>query len=252
MRAILISAGKGTRLLPLTEELPKCLMPLNDDTTVIEQQLKVLHLTDINDVKIILGYQVEKVEAKINTLPFINKMNVEVIYNPFFDISNNLVSLWMARHFMDDEIITINGDDIFHSDLINTLVADKNDISLSISIKDSYDMDDMKIIHHNNILEQVGKDIDFEKATGESIGIIKYSKKGATILRNKLDEMVRNKETHQLFYLKAIQRIVDDGVKIKTVEIPSEKWAEIDFHYDLEFIQRNFNRFKEVSTKLLS
>ncbi len=252
MKAILISAGKGTRLLPLTEELPKCLMPLNGKITVIEQQLKVLNLSNINDIKIILGYNVEKVEKKISALPFINKMNIEVIYNPFFDISNNLISLWMARQFMDDDIITINGDDIFHSDLINTLIADKNDISLSISIKEEYDPDDMKIIHNNNILEKVGKDIEFDKTTGESIGIIKYTKKGALILRKTLDEMVRNKNNHQLFYLKAIQKIIDNGNIINTVEIPSEKWAEIDFHYDLEFIQRNFNRFKEVSSKLFT
>jgi len=252
MKAILISAGKGTRLLPLTEELPKCLMPLNNNITVIEQQLRVLLSTNIKDVIIILGYKVEMVEEKINSLPFIDKMNIQIIYNPFFDISNNLISLWTAKHYMDDDIITINGDDIFHSDLIKTLSADKNDISLSISIKNEYDMDDMKIIHSNNILKNVGKDIDFDKATGESIGIIKYTPKGAIILRNKLEQMVRDKANHQLFYLKAIQSIVDDGVSISTVEIPSEKWAEIDFHYDLEFVQRNFNRFKEVSSKILS
>ena len=252
MKAILISAGKGTRLLPLTEELPKCLMPLNNDITVIEQQLRVLFSANIKDIIIILGYKVEMVEKKIFSLPFINKMNINIIYNPFFDVSNNLISLWMARHFMDDDIITINGDDIFHADLINTLSADKNDIALSISIKEEYDMDDMKIIHNNNTLQNVGKDIEFDKATGESIGIIKYTPKGALILRDKLDQMVRSKSNHQLFYLKAIQSIVDDGVKISTVEIPSEKWAEIDFHYDLEFVQRNFNRFKEVSSKILS
>ncbi len=252
MRAVLISAGKGTRLLPLTEEIPKCLMPLNDEITVIEQQLRVLLSTGIVDVSIILGYKIDLVEKKINSLSFINKMNIEVIYNPFYDISNNLISLWMARHAMNEPIITINGDDIFHADLIKTLIKDQNEISLSISVKDEYDMDDMKIIHSNNILKRVGKDIEFDKSTGESIGIIKYSKQGANILRNKLDQMVRDKNNHQLFYLKAIQSIVDDGVNISTIEIPSEKWAEIDFHYDLEFVQRHFNRFKEVSTKLFS
>ena len=247
MRAILISAGKGTRLYPLTKDMPKCLMTVGNGKTVIEQQLLTLRRVGITDVVVILGYMAEKVENVVNK--YKDDLSIRVVYNPFYDVSNNLISLWMAKYFMDVDFISINGDNIFHPDVIRKLLKTKGKIVMTIDRKEKYDIDDMKVVIKDNRVYRVGKDIPLIEANGESVGIIKYFKSGRSVIANKLEAMVRKPENHGKFYLQALQEIMNEEKGIEFCEIEEKEWAEIDFHMDLEFVRRNINRFEEKLKK---
>ena len=235
MRAILISAGKGTRLYPLTKNTPKSLLEVGEGLTLLEAQLHSLQEAGIVDVTIIVGYRAEQIEAKLHK--YKKDFNINTVYNPFYDVSNNLLSVWMARHLMQDEFITINGDDMFTADVIINLMKSKNNITMVIDEKDHYDEDDMKIIHHDGLVKEVSKQIDPAKANGESVGIIKFSGHGPQIYVNILEEMVRHSENKNSFYLKAIQEIINKGYLVHFSKCKPGDWGELDFHPDLMLIR---------------
>jgi len=235
MRAILISAGKGTRLYPLTKNTPKSLLEVGEGLTLLEAQLHSLQEAGIMDVTIIVGYRAEQIEAKLQK--YKKDFNINTIYNPFYDVSNNLISVWMARHLMLDEFITINGDDMFTANVITNLMKSKNNITMVMDEKSEYDEDDMKIIHKDGLVLEVSKKINPNSANGESVGIIKFSGHGPQIYVNTLEEMVRHPENKDVFYLKAIQRIIDKGYPVHFSKCNEEDWGELDFHPDLVLIR---------------
>ncbi len=235
MRAIIIAAGKGTRLYPLTKNTPKSLLEIGDGLTLLESQLHSLKVNNIKDVTIIVGYLAPQIEAKIEK--YRDDFNIDIVYNPFYDVSNNLVSVWMARYYMNDDFITINGDDIFNPQIIETLLKSQEQITMVIDKKDSYDEDDMKIISQRGLVQKVSKKIPIDQANGESVGIIKFSGHGRKIYVETLESMVRNPENLNKFYLEAIQKIIDSGYHVHMSECSPDQWGELDFHPDLLFIR---------------
>lgn len=248
MRAILISAGRGTRLLPLTKNTPKCLIHVGNGDTILENQIKTLRESGIEDISIITGYLTEQIEAKVKDIK-----GIEIIYNPFYDEANNLYSLWMAKWRMDEEIITINGDNIFYPEVIEELMEREEDIVMAISKEDEYDDDDMKVSLKGDRVVKVGKNLELQEVDGESVGIIKFTKKGAQILKDQLEEMVKSGKHREDFYLAAIQKIIDKNITVNYHEIDSGKWQEMDFHQDVDLIRNllesKYDLFKNYKSK---
>ena len=242
MKAVLLSAGKGTRMFPLTANTPKCLIDIGKGKTVLESQLDALQETDIKTVVIVAGYRIEQVEAKISGLDF-NDLDVQVLQNPFYATSNNIVSLWLASLMIDEPFVSINGDDVFKPAVINELLKREEDIVMVTDRKEEYDSDDMLIISSDDRVLAVGKDLDIEKANGESVGIIKYSDLGKELLRKQLDEMMRNEDNHQKFYLHALQGIMDSGIHVNFCDVNPNDWAEIDFHPDVNDVRAKVDSF---------
>lgn len=235
MKAIIIAAGTGTRLYPITKDIPKSLVDVGQGLTLLETQLYSLKECGIKDIVMIIGYRAEQIESKLNE--YRSDFNIEIVYNPFFESSNNLVSVWMARHCFSDEFITINGDDIFDACVIRDLMQSTHPITMVTDIKDHYDEDDMKIISDDGLVKRVSKKVPIEAANGESVGIIKFCESGPGIYTDMLESMVREPENLNVFYLKAIQNIIDAGHEVHFSQCDPNDWGEIDFHPDLEMIR---------------
>ena len=221
-------------------------MQLGNGMTVLESQIENLIKAGIDQISIITGYLSEQIEAKIKSL---KNVKIDIIFNPYYENYNNLHSLWMAKWKMDQSFIAINGDDIFHNEVIEQLIKQKEKIVMLISRKDHYDEDDMKVVLNNDSVIKVSKKINSDNADGESVGIIKYNEEGAKIIKNKLEQMVRDPENNDKFYLQALQDLMDEGVNVNYLEIENEKWAEIDFHPDLELVKNsidNYLKTKEI------
>lgn len=247
MKAIILAAGKGERLMPLTSDTPKSLLELENGTTLLESQLITINKTAIDKVVIVTGYLTEKIESKVQRYSKEYNIDIQIIYNPFFDISNNLLSLWQARHEMESDFIIINGDDIFNdSVLLGLLEHDNNElITMVIDRKDTYDEDDMKLIVENGRILEVSKKIPLNEANGESIGMIRVTGEAKDIMVDTMERMVRNKKNMQVFYLAMIQELINQGIVVGYHEISSKDWAEIDFHPDLEDIRKKISTFNK-------
>jgi choline kinase len=229
-------------MYPLTANTPKCLIDIGKGKTVLENQLDVLQECGIRKVYIVAGYRIEQVQAKI-TGHDLNGMEVEVLHNPFYAVSNNIISLWLAALVVNEPCIAINGDDIFKPSVIDNLINSRGDIVMTIDRKSHYDADDMLIITEGEKIIAVGKELDHEQANGESVGIVKYSNLGLKILKETLDVMLRDADNHQQFYLLALQKIMDSGVTVSPCEVDPNDWAEIDFHPDVSDVRQKVDYF---------
>lgn len=247
MRMIILAAGRGERLMPLTRNTPKSLIELKDGVTVLESQLRNVHSAGIRQVSIVGGYRVEQIEAKVKMYQEEFQMEIEVLYNPFFLTSNNLISLWIARWRMAGDFIILNGDDVFDEGVLPGLLvaSPAHEICMVTDRKDRYTEDDMKVMIRGDRVLKVGKKLSTEETNGESIGMIRVTGSGRGRLRQKLDDMVRREESKNIFYLHAFQELMDEGWPVHFHEIQPDQWSEIDFHPDLEMVRGQLSqRFK--------
>ena len=240
MRVIILAAGKGERLYPLTKNTPKSLLEIGGGKTVLESQLEHIAQAGVRDVTIVTGYKTQQIEAKVLGM---RDLDISICYNPFFATSNNLVSAWLAVRETSENFVIVNGDDVFKPHVLSGLIESTRDITMVIDRKDQYDLDDMKVVTRGELVVSVSKEIPAEEASGESIGMIMFQGKGHAIIRETLEKMIRVEETKNIFYLAALQSIMDRGFPIHFHECAPEDWAEIDFHSDLSFIRRHIDRY---------
>ena len=122
MRAIILSAGQGKRLHPLTAEIPKCLLPVRGEEPVLEVQLRALAACGVSEASVLVGFGAQRVEDFLrgNPLPGIR---VRTVYNPFFAITDNLVTCCWARSEMQGDFILLNGDTLFETAVLERLLA---------------------------------------------------------------------------------------------------------------------------------
>ncbi len=243
MRMIILAAGKGTRLRPLTDNTPKSLIDLGNGSTMLEQQIKgAIKCRHIREVVIITGYRSEQIEAKVKG--YRSDIPIQIVYNPFYDISNNLFSLWTAQHLMQNEdFIITNGDNIYEDSvyqILNTECEKEDGIRVCINFKDEFDDDDMKVsFDSDGSTELISKKIPKENIDAESVGLtIIKGEKYRKLFRNKLLNLVRQEENKNKFWLEIFNSLASDGVSIRTFEVDPGAWQEVDFHPDIDDLKK--------------
>lgn len=238
MKAIILSAGRGSRLLPLTETRPKCLLPIGT-TTVLGRQLDTLEAGGISEAIVVTGFMVGLVEAEIarRTGP----MQVTPFFNPFFQVADNLASCWMVRGHMDEDFVLINGDTLFEAALLGDVLASPaQPVQVTIDHKPSYDTDDMKVSLEGTRLRAIGKNIAAADTHAESIGFLRFMGEGTAMFRAKLEQMMRTQEGVSAWFLEAIDALADTTGQVGTLSIQGRRWNELDTVADYEALDRNF------------
>lgn len=233
MKAIILCAGQGRRLLPYTESTPKCLLPLGDKH-FIEWQIDTLLSVGINRIIAVTGYAAPRV-ASLLTQRYGSK--VLTVYNPFYELADNLASCWIARDHLCDEFILLNGDTLFEPSIVTQLLHNnKHAITLATDHKSDYDEDDMKVIADHAQLLAVAKNLPLDQVTGESIGMMHFNSKGAALFKNKIESLMHNQEALQQWYLSVIDELAKQG-NVGICSIHGKDWTELDFVHDLEQAQ---------------
>ncbi len=239
MKAIILSAGRGSRLLPLTETRPKCLLPIGD-TTVLGRQLDTLEAGGVTEAVIVTGFMAALVEeeAANRTGP----MKVTTSYNPFYQIADNLASCWMVRDHMTSDFLLINGDTLFEQALLNDVLSSPHNLPVQVTIdrKGEYDSDDMKVQLDGISLRAIGKALPLDKTDAESIGMLRFTGEGPGIYRAKLEQMMRTPEGVRNWFLKAIDAIANTTGQVGTFSIEGRRWNEVDTVEDYNGIDAHF------------
>ena len=238
MHAVILSAGRGSRLLPLTEDLPKCLLPIGL-TTVLGMQLDTLFQGGVKKVSVVTGFNADMVKAEIDARP--SGPKVKIIYNPFYQVADNLASCWMARKAMKEDFLIINGDTLFSPKLLETVLsAPAKPITITIDKKDQYDGDDMKVTLDGSRLLAIGKTLTAQETNGESIGMLRFMGEGRKTFRNEIKRLMQNNKGTKSWYLSAIHGLAQSGVVIDTTNIQGSTWAELDTPEDYEICRGLF------------
>lgn len=238
MHAIILAAGRGSRLLPLTTNLPKCLLPIGN-TTVLGMQLDTLSAHGIKTVTVVTGFNSHMVKAEIKARPA--GPRVKTLFNPFFQVADNLASCWMARESMREDFLLINGDTLFSPELLQTVLgAPKKDIAVTIDQKDHYDGDDMKVTLDGSQLTAIGKTLALTQTDGESIGMLRFMGAGPKIFRNELKRLMKTPEGTTSWFLSAIHGLAESGQHVDTINIKGAEWSELDTPEDYEICRSLF------------
>jgi len=239
MRAIVLSAGQGKRLLPMTAELPKCLLPVGNGQTLLEFQLRTLAACGITRVCVVSGFGLARVERFLASNP-VPELEVELLFNPFFAVSDNLATCWVARAAMREDFVLANGDTLFEPGVLRRLLGSAPaQIAVTIDHKPAYDEDDMKVsLDDDGQLLAIGKNLKPEFVHGESIGLLCFRGAGARRFRDAVELAMRAPEGLRAWYLSVVNTLAQGG-GVHTVSIRGMWWQEIDSPEDLEDAHRS-------------
>ena len=244
VKAVILSAGQGKRLLPLTEEIPKCLLPIGDKT-LLEWQLDVLAGCGVNQVTVVVGYGADKVESLVNQHS--GPQRVETFLNAEYAVSDNLVSCWKAREKMEGDFLLINGDTLFEPAILERLLqAPKHEVTVTISHKEGYDADDMKVQLDGSRLLQIGKTLAADEVDGESIGMILFRDQGAAWFCAAMEQALKDPAARKRWYLSVINEMARTK-PVWTCAVAGLAWAEIDYPADLENARQLFGFHPETT-----
>ncbi len=235
MHVVILVAGTGSRLLPLTRNTPKSLLDLGGGYTLLERQLQALAANNLRDITLVTGYKAEQIEAKIHDY---TDFNFRIVYNPFYRLANQIVSAWFGLKDLTGPVILINGDDLFKPAVLERLLAQPTgDITLMACPKKSYAEEDMKVILEGDRVVDMGKDIPLDKASAESIGMIRFSERGLRDLQQTLLKMFRVEENLQAFFPAALRTMIRNGYDVRSRMCGEDEWSEVDFHPDLQLMR---------------
>ena len=225
MKAIILSAGQGRRLMPLTSNMAKCSLTLHG-ASILEWQLSQIAQCDIDEVIVVTGFAFERVDAIVDSIRFIN---VRTLHNPMYAHTDNLGTCWEARFEMDEPFVLMNGDTLFEAAVLQRLLnSDKSyPVTLATDSKPHFDLDDMKIISDGDRLLKVSKQLDISLVHGESIGLMVFNQTGAKAFTEKLEEMMDQSNALKLWYLSAIDQLASDGLA-GICPIDGLSWCEVD------------------------
>lgn len=230
-KAIILAAGQGSRLLPLTADQPKCLIDFAGKS-LIAWQIESLAANGITEIAVVTGFRDEKLSAALAAIAQPG-VTIRTRFNPFYKVADNLGSCWIVREEMDQDFIILNGDTLVSPEIVGRLIAGATaPITVTIDVKDGYDLDDMKVQRDGDRLLQIGKRLEPHETNAESIGMLAFKGEGPAIFRNQVEAMMRTPEGVLNWYLKAIHALAPSGV-VGTVSIEGLKWAEVDFPEDL-------------------
>lgn len=254
MISVILAAGMGKRLRPLTDNIPKPLLKINN-VTLLERMIKNCMNAGVKDFIVVIGYNGDKVIEFSKTLEEKLGINIKIIENERYDVTNTSVSTYLAsKHIQEnglDDFILINGDNVVDSEIITriasrentTMVVDNfkelNEESFKLIIVDKVVNEDKLIV--NGVIREIGKEIDIERSTGEFIGISKVSKNDVKKFNEILEEIIQDDE--QNYYDYAYKKLSCLS-KIDFVLINELKWTEIDDKNDWDYAQKLIQEFE--------
>ena len=230
MKAIILSAGQGSRLGHLVDNQPKCLIDFNG-RTLLDRQLDTLEANGVHEAVVVTGFHDELVNDAIARRT--GGPKVRTVFNPFYKVADNTGSLFMAREELTGDCLVWNGDTLVSRSLMARVVGnDRAGISVTIDRKESYDDDDMKVVEESGRLKAIGKRLS-EGVNAESIGLLAFRSGGAEQFREAIERAMRTPEGTTIWYLRVINKIAHDA-DVWTLDIEGEEWGEVDFPPDVE------------------
>ncbi|MGA0532687.1 NTP transferase domain-containing protein [Hansschlegelia sp. KR7-227] len=234
VKAIILSAGQGRRLLPLTAETPKCLIPFSG-RPLVEWQVRALAAAGVKEIVVVTGFEAAKVEAALAAID-LPGLALRATHNPFFELADNLASCWIARHEMSQPFLILNGDTLIEPEIARRVLEEPAvaPITVTIDRKGDYDSDDMKVRTQGDRLLAIGKTLPLDLVTGESIGCLRFTEEGGAAFVAELERLMRSEEGLKRWYLSAIDGIARYQNIVGVRSIEGLEWSELDFPADLD------------------
>jgi choline kinase len=240
MKAVILAAGIASRLRPLTENTPKCLLKVGPKS-ILELTIENLVANKISEIVIVTGYLEHQIRNFINAR--FPELNIIFCYNQLYDSTNNIYSLWLARTALhNDDMLLMDSDIVFNKKIIAKLrgSAYKNCLALK---RHNVSDEEIKVRTDNNgrILE-ISKEVQPSEAAGESIGIEIFSRDLLPELFSIIEYKITIEKKVNQFYEVAFQELINNNYEIYTVDISEYFCMEIDTVEDLIVAGELYNK----------
>lgn len=234
MKAIILAAGMASRLRPLTENTPKCLLKVGEKC-LLQRSIDALASNGIHDFVIVTGYLHEMIETFVAE-QYGDKINVKFIHNDVFDSTNNIYSLWLARPEAEGQEILLLDSDLLYDPRIITKVMESDADNVLTLIRHELGEEEMKVVldHENGTIIEISKTCNPADAAGESLGIEKMGCRYTSALYQELEPMMNEEHLENVFYERAFERLIAKGHTYKVIDVTELFSCELDTVEDFE------------------
>lgn len=235
MQAIIMAAGKGSRLSSLTESLPKSLLKIKGKR-LLDINIAMLHKYGIWDIIVVTGFQSEKLIEATKEIP-----GITLVYNPFYEFTNVIGSYYMGMKYLHDDFIYLHADTVCDIGIFNEMLRADGDIVLPVDTKPCDD-EAMKVRLEEGRIVEITKQMPVKAAAGEFIGIAKIKKNVINDLNDAATGILRDK-IFTSYFEGALQRILDmEKYDVQMVQTNDRFWSEIDFFEDFQNAEKNITQ----------
>lgn len=228
MKAVILAAGRGTRISRYLNGNPKCTVEIGGGTVLIKYTVDLLKKAGVKDIAVCVGYKSEAVEKALAG------ENVKFYYNPFYDVTNSIASAWFARDFFAaEDTLIMNGDVYIEENLLSDVMKEKLSPCL-FSDETRKEEADYKLKYDNGILRKYGKELEGEDISGEYIGIAKLDAGYINGFLNRMEDMI-NRQKHNVWWENVLYELSEES-SVFVRDVKGEFWAEVDYIEDYKRI----------------
>jgi choline kinase len=229
MKAVILCAGRGMRLLPLTEETPKCLLHFGPKT-LLEYTIESFKESGIDEILLVTGFKEESIRALVKKRGY---SEIGFVTNRDYAKTNTAYSLNLALEHMGDDFIQINGDVLFDRTILTDLLEHpaKNCVVVDTAI--NLNAEEVKVISLNGTISSIGKHLAPDECIGEAIGINKISRDIIPDLKAEFDNLERSGELNH-FFEKGFDILAHKKMNFGIL-VTGKPWAEIDTLDDFNY-----------------
>jgi len=225
MRAVILAAGRGGRLRAVLGARPKGLARAGD-CTLLERQIRTLRACGIERVAVVAGYCAADVRQACGR-------GVDIVHNLRYDATNSLYSLWLASDLLRDGFIVLNGDVLFHPQLLRDLLSSRYEDALLFCPRGDhqpYGDEEMKVCVRRGLVTAIDKGLPESRADGENVGIAKFGATGAARLIDQMTAIVTSGALRE--WLPRAFGAFAQTRPLHAIETRGYPWIEIDFPED--------------------
>src|SRR5918994_7368907 len=234
MIGMVLAAGAGRRLGEDTAELPKTLLPVDGDRTILDIALGNFAAVGLREAVIVTGFASERIDERLEALGERHGLVLDTVFNPKALEWNNAYSLWCAREHFGRGVLLANGDTVHPSSVEDVLMHAKGtaDLVLALDQHKLLGEEEMKVhVTAEGYLDRINKALDPATAQGEYIGVTLIEPHAADALADALKATFERDP--QLYYEDGFQEYADRGGRVGVAPIGEVAWVEVDDQRDL-------------------
>ena len=231
MKAVILAAGRGTRIERVTHGTPKCLIKFGG-RTILDYQIQGLWSAGVSDIAIVVGHKRDRIVDHVTRAYRDNLDSFTFVENPSFATTNNIHSLWMARDWVGaSEFLCLNADVLCDPDI---LLASGSTREVSMIVDPDWRDETMKVVIRGGNIVRMTKGISRSEYSATYIGITRFSGRIAPVLFAEIGTMIAEGRVNEFFNV-AVQQLVDRGLRVGFTSTRGLPWAEVDDEPDLQF-----------------
>ena len=233
--ALLLAAGTGTRLAPLTDELPKCLVPVNE-ISILKRLVDSLQEHNFKRLVIVVGHQADCIRKFLGT--FAGGMEIVYVTSPLYKTTNNIYSLWLARKIIDEPFLLIESDLVFDSEMLKDMLTP--DRIAVAKLNPWMDGTTVTINNHQKIGAFYGGNHQRDGKHYKTVNIYSLSRKTWHLVQERLERQISANRMGG-YYETVFADMVNEGcLPFSPVFFDPKRWYEIDNHADLQEAEKMF------------